>query len=127
MSTKKTFSKEQLEKKANKVFADYPNAKKVYATADGNCFLLENRANMHAGPKGTVLTFERPVKKEVEKPQEATGESKGTTPTKAVDVIAAITKAESLEALKEFESDKRATVVAAFRAKGDELTKNQTN
>lgn len=114
-----------MEKKANKVFAQYPNAKQVFATADGNCFLLENRAKMHAGPKGTVVPFDRPIEKQEESQEDSTGKTVSTTPTKAVDVIAAINKAETLEALKAFESDKRATVVAAFKAKADELTKNQ--
>ncbi len=55
---KKTYNKEELQVRAQEVFKQYPNAQEVYATSDGNVFLMENRAKLHAG-KGNVISFVR--------------------------------------------------------------------
>lgn len=54
---KKAYNKTELEAFAKKVFKNNPTAKKAFATSDGNVFLMQNRAKLHAGAKGTVLTF----------------------------------------------------------------------
>lgn len=53
-----TYSESELKEKAQEVFKQFPNAKEVYATSDGNVFLMENRAKLHAG-KGNVLKVQR--------------------------------------------------------------------
>lgn len=67
---KKEFSKEELQERANEVFEQFPKAEKVHATLDGNTFLEENRAKLHAG-KGMVVTFEKPVFEAIAKPKTA--------------------------------------------------------
>ena len=67
----------------------------------------ENRSRKNRWGLGITLT------EEVETP-------KGSKPS-ALDLIEAISKVESLEDLKEFESDKRVTVIAAVESKKKEL------
>lgn len=57
---KKTYSESELKEKAAKIFEQYPLAAEAHATSDGNVFLLKNRAQLHAGRKGNVITFKRP-------------------------------------------------------------------
>jgi lipopolysaccharide export system protein LptA len=49
-------TKEELKAAAKAALKNYPNAKKVFATLDGNVFLDKNRAELHAG-KSTVIEF----------------------------------------------------------------------
>lgn len=58
MSKSKTFSKEQLVKKAQGEFKNYPKAKSLFATEDGNFFLDSNRAKLHAGTKLKMVEIE---------------------------------------------------------------------
>lgn len=52
---KKTFSKDQLQEKAGEYFKKL-GVSKLFATADGQFFILKNRAEIHAG-KGKVYEF----------------------------------------------------------------------
>lgn len=107
---KKTYSESELkENQVKAAFKQYPDAKKVFATTDGNVFLNENRANLHAGAKGTVFTFEKAAKQDTNKQLNAT------------DTISAIDACETLEALKAFEGDERKTVIEAYNKKREAL------
>ena len=44
----KQYSKTQLKEKAKEVFNAYPDAKTLHATSDGQFFLEQNRAQLHA-------------------------------------------------------------------------------
>lgn len=108
---KKTLSESELKELAQGVFEQFPNAKEVYATSDGNIFLSENRANLHAGKDGNVYPFKREEKAAVE------------TQLKAVDAVAKIQAATSMEELEAFKTDERKSVKEAFDKKALELTK----
>lgn len=99
----KTYSESELEGFAQKTFEQYPTAKEIFVTEDGQCFLMKNRAELHAGAKGKVYTFEK--KTEAEKP---------APKMNAKDTIAAIKAAETLEALAAFSADDRKSVVEAY-------------
>lgn len=107
---KKTYSESELKGFADKVFEQYPTENEAFATSDGNVFLVKNRAELHAGPKGNIYPFKREVKTE------------GVV-LKANDAIAAIAKCETLEGLEVFKSDERKSVKEAFAKKSEELTK----
>ena len=118
----KTYNEKELKEKADQVFAEFPDAKKVFATLDGNVFLMENRARLHAGNKGRVIPFDRPIE-ETKKELKANDSTKETTskPPKAEEQIAAIKAATTLDELKAFEADSRVTVKAALEARLKEL------
>lgn len=119
----KVYTKSELEALVKKTFKEFPDAKKAYATVDGNVFLLENRAYLHAGKKGTVFTFDNAVSQE-EKQAENEDKKAVDVQPKAVEQIAAINLATTLDDLEIFKSDERATVVKALEAKTAELTAN---
>lgn len=101
---KKEFSKEELQERANNIFEQFPKAEKVYATLDGNTFLEENRARLHAG-KGTVATFERPLPTEIQT----------SKPKSAQDLIEEINTLESLDDLDALAlNESRKTVLEAI-------------
>lgn len=100
---KKTYTEAELKEKANKVFADFPNALKVFATLDGNVFLQENRAKLHA-QKSRVLTFDRPIENAV-----AT-ESNAPKSKTAAELIEELKAVNDLEGLKPFEESTFSTV-----------------
>lgn len=61
----KSYSLTELQEQAKKHF-DKLGVQKLYATTDGQFFLLENRARLHAGPKGMVHCIEiKPTSSEV--------------------------------------------------------------
>lgn len=112
---KKSYSESELKDKANDVFAQFPNAKKVYATSDGNVFLEVNRANLHAGAKGKVYPFDKPAA--------ASKEDEGQTyPLNAKNTIAAIKAVEKIEDLEQYKTDERTSVIAALTEKTNQLT-----
>jgi hypothetical protein len=125
----KTYSKSELKKKAAEVFQQYPNAKQLHATVDGNIFLDINRAQLHS--KDTIYTFDRPFeeaaptietpKTEAPKKDAGTKETKAPERISAEDAIKGIGEAKTLEALEPFAKDKRATVKAAYEAKLEAL------
>lgn len=53
---------------------------------------------------------------------EKSGQAEKPKPRLAADLIALIEKVETIDGLKEFESEKRATVVAAYQKRMEELT-----
>lgn len=121
--TPKVYKKSELEELAKETFKKYPKARKVFATVDGNIFLDENRADLHAGKKGTVIPLDNPTS--IEEKEAEKDEKISDAQPKAVEQIASINAAVSLEALEIFKEDKRATVVKALEAKTAELTANQ--
>lgn len=96
-----------------KAFQKFPQATEAFETQDGQVFLNENRANLHAGPKGTV-------KKHSKSEVVETPEKKIT----AVDAIEKINKAETVDELKPFEGDTRKTVIEAYNEKLEALNNN---
>lgn len=112
---KKTYNENELKELSNKVFAQFPNEKKVFATLDGNVFLSENHARLHVGINGRIIPFDRPISDESEN-------DKKTKKATAQELIDAINNATTLEALEAYVDDKRATVVAALEEKRKQLT-----
>ncbi len=56
----KRYSKTQLKEQATEVFEQYPNTEALYATSDGQFFLKQNRADLHANEnKLSVMTIEK--------------------------------------------------------------------
>ncbi|WP_438710857.1 hypothetical protein ACSTS3_19660 [Aquimarina muelleri] len=55
---KKSYSKSELKEQSKEVFKHYPTAKVAFATTDGQFFLNENRANLHATAEGKVFKIE---------------------------------------------------------------------
>lgn len=111
---KKTYDESELKEIANSVFEQFPNCDKVFATTDGNTFLNKNRAELHAGPKGKVVTIERPIVAEKKEVKEY-----AINATKTVEKVKAAT---TLEELKQFTEDDRKTVIDAVEKKTAELT-----
>ena len=69
---KKSYSKTELTEHSKAVFKNYPTVKVVFATTDGQFFLDENRANLHATAEGKVFTIENeniPFERTKNKPQ----------------------------------------------------------
>lgn len=96
---KKSFSLAELQKEAAPHFARF-NVDTLYATVDGQFFLLENRARLHAGTSGTVYQ----LKKEptAEAIAEATNDTVGTeSADKVVLSITALKKAVADKTLDE--------------------------
>lgn len=116
----KELTNKELQAKADKVFADFPKAEKVYATTDGNVFLEENRANLHA-KKGKVIPFDRPLSPE---PLKEDNKDVKYTAVQAIELI----KEADLVGLAQFANDTRKTVVEAYQARLEELgVSNQDN
>lgn len=115
---KKEFSPEELKQKADAVLCNYPKVEKVYATLDGNVFLREDRARLHAG-KGNIYPFER--KGEAD---QSTAEPTAKIGLTAKEVVEAISKVETLEALEIHKGDLRKSVMEAYTKKFNELTKS---
>lgn len=106
-------SKEELWERAEEVLAQYKNADKVFATTDGNVFLDENRAQLHAG-KGRVVTFERQVFSDSKKTEDADRMT-------AKETVKAIAESESIGDLEKFVNDDRKTVKEAYQKKLEEF------
>lgn len=65
----KKYSKSELEKQANAYFSENGDLSQVFCTTDGQIFLEENRADLHAKSeeKMAVFAFQNPKGEEVEK------------------------------------------------------------
>lgn len=113
----KTLNKEEIEAAVAGAFEAYPDAKKVFATSDGNTFLVENHAKLHAGPKGKVYTYERDSETESEKGKDV------VRLASAKDVIKAIEGAQTIDELFAHKDDTRKTVKEAFDKKAAEFDK----
>lgn len=109
----KTLSKKDLQEKADKVFQQFPTAKKVFATVDGNVFLQKNRAELHS--KDTIYKFER---------QSSSNQAgKQKILSKAKDIIEFIQGATDLESILPYADDTRSTVIEAYTLKAGEMAK----
>ncbi len=120
---KKTYSEKELKEIADGRFAEFPAANTVFATVDGNVFLMENRARLHATPAGKVYPFYRPQ----ESKEAETGDDTKTEEPKlnAGAAIAFIKAATTLEAIAPLADDTRATVKAAYDKRVTELTEQK--
>ena len=120
---KKTYSKAELEKKAKDVFKEYPSAKSLFATTDGQFFLDKNRANLHAGAKGNVIEIEN----EFEAHSKSNSKDSDSIKPKSADTL--IEEAKTIESIdlvelaKEVEAKgkNRKTVIEAYDTRMEEL------
>lgn len=111
MKKTKTYLEVELKDKAKAAFDRFKNADSLFATTDGNLFLSQNRAELHAGKQGRVITIDRPL------PEPETPEAPKMN---AKEAIAQIADA-SLEALAAFADDERKTVQEAYKNRLEEL------
>ena len=125
----KTLSRQELVEKSKAIFADRTEDE-LFATSDGQFFILKDRRNMHA-KSGEFKTYD--IKRsEVETTpaaQEVTDEDDQLT----VDQIKALIKEEgNVEVLKELLADEaasakpRKTAIAAIEARIEELVEPST-
>lgn len=108
----KTFSKAELQALAKPLFTKL-GVSKLYATTDGQFFILPNRATLHAGKTLTVYELES----EAEEVAEANGEENAQLKVK--DIVAAIAEETDMEVLKKYLFDEiggpnRASAVKAI-------------
>lgn len=143
---KTPLNRKQLVERSAAVFAQFPTQTSLYATADGNFFIQEDRAKLHANKSNpSMKIFEIDVEEAAEvdpkvKPLNGGGDqgSGGTQGTEDLepksevlqgnskDAIAAIKKEESTEVLEALKADEagtknRSTVIKAIDARYAEL------
>ncbi|MFD2566081.1 hypothetical protein [Pseudotenacibaculum haliotis] len=112
----KTYSKTQLEELAKEKFKQYPKADALYATSNGQFFLMENRAQLYAKGKNlSVVKIDNPGTASQDLPE---GNAK--------DVIKAVESIEDPKTLEawlksEQDGDDRKTVKAAIEERINEL------
>ncbi len=120
----KQIGKEKMQTVAKEVFEHYPKCNKVAVTSDGQAFIVDHgdaAAKNHAqnnihGKELSVVTFLR------DDVMQANADQQNTVGTKAVDLIAEIEKADTIEAVQAIlGDDTRKTVVAAAEARIDAL------
>lgn len=109
----KQLSKTEIENNVAETFNEFPQTNKLYATLDGNVFIEENRAKLHATIKGQVLVFNRP--------NEAAEDKETIKLLSAKEAIALIEVADSLEDIEPYRADDRKSVKAAFDKKLQEI------
>jgi len=107
--------KEELKTLADKVLEQFPNANVVYATVDGNVFLEENRANLHA-KGGLVLPFERDI----------VDEQENLDKLNVSDTVKLVLQTKTIEELSVFESDERTGVIKAVEKQKKKLSEEST-
>lgn len=123
----KVYSKSELKDKAKDTFKNFPKAKKVFITTDGQCFLEENRANIHAKPnKLEVVPFSKTDFIEVEDAKTVTA-SKGKT---VEDIKAEIKEVEDVKVLEEMleaeqNGKNRTTAIEAIQERIKELNPDE--
>jgi len=101
-----------IEQIVAETFEKFPAENTLYATADGNVFIDENRAQLHAGVNGKYTTHTRVVEQKALEPKKKT----------AAELIAEIKEVETLEALQEYVADeKRKSVLEAIEERTAEL------
>ncbi|AOR29545.1 hypothetical protein FORMB_25280 [Formosa sp. Hel1_33_131] len=118
---KKSYSKTELTEQSKAVFKNYPTAKVVFGTTDGQFFLNESHANIHATAEGKVFKIEN---------ENIPSEGTKNKPANAADLIAVAATLETVEAVDaakalELEGKNRATVLAAYDARIEELNKTE--
>lgn len=123
----KQIGKDKMKEVAQSVFEQYPDAKKVAVTSDGQAFIADNgdaAAKNHAqnnihNKELSVVTF---LRDEVVQEKKQTPKVDKKT---AAELIAEIEKAETEEAVNAIlGKDKRATVLAAAEKRIAELKEN---
>lgn len=110
-------TKEELKKISDNVLEQFPNANEVYATADGNVFLEENRARLHA-KGGIVIPFERELTEDV-----LPGSKRATV----ANTVKWVLQAKTLEELESFEDDDRAGVIKAVETQRQKLNEETSD
>lgn len=109
------YTDQELEQLAQPTFEQFPDVNEVYATTDGNIFVSENLANLHATSKGKVLAITRKSHEVVNIPPKQT----------AAEIIAILENATTLEEIIPYQFDKRATVKAAVKKAFETLAELQ--
>lgn len=110
-------TKEELKKIADSVLEQFPNANVVFATADGNVFLEENRANLHA-KGGMVIPFERELTEDV---------LSGSKRANVANTVKWVLQTKTLEELESFEDDDRAGVIKAVETQRQKLSEETSD
>ncbi|HZH70326.1 MAG TPA: hypothetical protein VFD80_07755 [Flavobacteriaceae bacterium] len=106
--------KKDIKKIVAATFEKFPTVDTLYSTLDGNVFIEENRAELHAGLSGKYTTHER------------TGEDKTEVPPQrsAKELIAEIKEISIVEDLQKYVTDEtRKSVLQAVENRIAELTK----
>lgn len=120
---KKSYTKAELATKAKAVFKNNTKAKAVFATTDGNIFLSQNRADLHAGADGKVFEIENENAPEKPKAEKSTQKGNKVSPAKAAKAlvikIGTLATVEEVKAVTERATAK--TVKAAAKARIEEL------
>lgn len=116
----KTKSLAELQREAQKYFEKY-GVNKLYATTDGQIFLLESRAILHAG-KGKVHT--------IEKEEEVAETSEAQKRLTAKEITAFLAVATDVEVVRQMLNDEvgsanRKSVVSAIEKRLEELANEQ--
>jgi hypothetical protein len=111
---------QKIKDEAIAVFEQYPLAKVVYVTPDVQAFLKEDRARIH---NKDFVTVKRSDVIEEKKEDKSLKDGKKS----AEELIAFAATAETIAELDAIldAGEKRATVVAAFNARKEELTPKQ--
>lgn len=111
------YTDQELEQLAQTTFEQFPNTNEVYATSDGNIFLSENLANLHATSKGRVLRITS-KKNDV---------LLSSTELTAAEIVAVLEQATTLQEIIPYQFDKRATVKTAVEKAFEKLANVQKN
>jgi len=116
----KTYSLNELNERAKEHF-DQLQVNKLFATSDGQFFLMENRAQLHAG-KGTVHKIKN------EEPSEGIKPTEEEKPTTVKELLVQIEQIEDVTTLNdmlmaEISGQNRSTAVKSIEAKIAHLTK----
>ncbi|RLZ08595.1 hypothetical protein [Faecalibacter macacae] len=120
----KKYSKSELEKQANVYFSENEDVAKVFCTTDGQIFLEENRADLHAKSeeKMAVFAFQNPRANE----EVVEAETEISLKESAGYLIGAFQLVTDVELLKKFlaeeqEGKKRKTVLEVLESRIAEL------
>ena len=123
----KSYSKEDLEKQAQKVFNKYPSTEVLYATTDGQFFLQENRAQLHASNKS--LGLPKIITRDLNNIEVAeVTEEKGLSVKELKTLVKATNDNATLEKMLEKENNTEAprkTAIEAIEARIVELEEKQ--
>ena len=117
----KQYSKSELEKKSKEYFTQNKEVKEIFYTTDGQPFLMENRADIHAkASKLDVFGFKNPNEKQS---IENDSEVLASNATTAIGMIKQEVSVEALKALLSIENSgkKRVSVIDAIEKRIAEL------
>jgi len=107
--------KRDIKQIVEETFEKFPTAQQVFATSDGNVFLEENRAMLHAGKDGKYSTYTKDIEDTVDTSDVKLRGSK--------ELIAEIKAVEQLEDLQKYiTGETRKTVLDAVEKRTTELT-----